>query len=50
MLMTITARLALNYKGLPYQTEWVEYPDLKGRFMELGIPASTFHPSINERE
>lgn len=41
VLMMITARLALNYKGLPYKTEWVEYPDLKSRFMELGIPAST---------
>lgn len=23
-----TLRIALNYKGLPYRTEWVEYPDL----------------------
>ncbi|KAK3678884.1 hypothetical protein LTR78_001337 [Recurvomyces mirabilis] len=32
------ARLALNYKGLPYRTEWVEYPDLKPKFTSLGIP------------
>jgi len=23
------ARMLLNYKGLHYKTEWVEYPDLK---------------------
>lgn len=46
-LLAMTARLALNYKGLPYKTEWVEYPDLKGRFMELGIAASR---SCRQRE
>lgn len=46
-LLAMTARLALNYKGLPYKTKWVEYPDLKGRFMELGIPASR---SCRQRE
>ncbi|KAI1103654.1 putative glutathione S-transferase [Jackrogersella minutella] len=25
-------RLFLNYKGLPYKTEWIEYPDIKPRF------------------
>ena len=23
------ARLALNFKQIPYETQWVEYPDLK---------------------
>ncbi|KAI1445988.1 putative glutathione S-transferase [Annulohypoxylon stygium] len=27
-------RLALNYKGLPYKTEWVEYPDIKPKFQD----------------
>ena len=33
-----TARAVLNFKKLPYKTEWVEYPDLEPRFKELGIP------------
>ncbi|KAK0314648.1 hypothetical protein LTR01_001472 [Friedmanniomyces endolithicus] len=32
------ARLALNYKAIPYRTEWVEYPDLKPTLSALGIP------------
>ncbi|KAK3309432.1 uncharacterized protein B0T15DRAFT_515476 [Chaetomium strumarium] len=31
-------RLLLNYKGLDYRTEWLEYPELKGRF-EKHVPA-----------
>ncbi|KAK4234981.1 hypothetical protein C8A03DRAFT_37196 [Achaetomium macrosporum] len=31
-------RLLLNYKGLDYRTEWLEYPELKGRF-EKYVPA-----------
>ncbi|KAI1464289.1 putative glutathione S-transferase [Daldinia caldariorum] len=27
-------RLVLNYKNLPYKTEWVEYPDIKGKFQD----------------
>ncbi|KAK0482764.1 hypothetical protein IW261DRAFT_1550505 [Armillaria novae-zelandiae] len=34
------ARYALNYKGIPYRTEWVEYPDIEGLYKTLGIPAS----------
>ncbi|PFH48600.1 hypothetical protein AMATHDRAFT_149507 [Amanita thiersii Skay4041] len=35
-------RYALNYKGLPHKTEWVEYPDIKDKCIELGIePTST---------
>ncbi|KAI5865805.1 putative glutathione S-transferase [Durotheca rogersii] len=33
-------RLLLNYKGLPYRTEWVEYPDIKPRFKDH-FPADT---------
>jgi len=31
-------RLVLNYKGIPYKTEWTEYPDLEPKFKEFGIP------------
>ncbi|KAF2651933.1 hypothetical protein K491DRAFT_75327 [Lophiostoma macrostomum CBS 122681] len=31
-------RLALNFKGIDYRTEWVEYPDLEPVFKSLGIP------------
>lgn len=32
------ARLVLNYKGIPYKTEWLEYPDLEPTFKSFGIP------------
>lgn len=35
---TFIARLVLNFKGLDYKTEWVEYPDVAPKFKELGIP------------
>ncbi|EUC37602.1 hypothetical protein COCCADRAFT_85213 [Bipolaris zeicola 26-R-13] len=31
-------RIVLNYKSIPYKTEWVEYPDLAPKFKALGIP------------
>ncbi|KAI0169884.1 putative glutathione S-transferase [Hypoxylon sp. FL1284] len=31
-------RLALNFKGLPYKTEWVEYPDIKTKVQDH-VPA-----------
>ncbi|KAL1744144.1 hypothetical protein HDZ31DRAFT_39322 [Schizophyllum fasciatum] len=35
-------RYALNYKGLPFRTEWVEYPDIEGKCKEIGAePTST---------
>jgi len=33
-----TARMILNYKNIPYTTEWVEYPDLAPKFKSLSIP------------
>ncbi|KIO30778.1 hypothetical protein M407DRAFT_242039 [Tulasnella calospora MUT 4182] len=33
-------RLILNYKGLPYRTEWVSYPDIQAIFINLGIEPS----------
>ena len=32
------ARLVLNYKGIPYQTVWLEYPELESTFKSYGIP------------
>ena len=32
-------RLLLNYKGIPYKTTWLEYPDIAPRFQSLGVPA-----------
>jgi glutathione S-transferase len=34
----LTARLILNYKEIPYATNWVEYPDLAPAFSSKGIP------------
>ncbi|KAI1414994.1 putative glutathione S-transferase [Hypoxylon sp. FL1857] len=31
---TLRTRLVLNYKGVPYRTEWIEYPDIKPRFQD----------------
>lgn len=31
----IPARLVLNYKNIPYETEWLEYPDLRPTFEKL---------------
>ncbi|KAK3072424.1 hypothetical protein LTR53_006838 [Teratosphaeriaceae sp. CCFEE 6253] len=28
----------LNFKSIPYQTEWVEYPDLEAKLSALGVP------------
>ncbi|KAK6520903.1 hypothetical protein TWF506_001145 [Arthrobotrys conoides] len=33
------ARGVLNYKGAPYSTEWVEYPDIRVRLGAMGIPS-----------
>ncbi|KAI0258201.1 hypothetical protein BC834DRAFT_847528 [Gloeopeniophorella convolvens] len=30
------ARLALNYKGVPYKTEWIEYPDIAPLAKRIG--------------
>lgn len=33
-------RILLNYKNLPYQTQWVEYPDIAANAKRLGIKAT----------
>lgn len=32
-----TARLTLNYKGIDYKTEWLEYPDIEPRLKPTGL-------------
>ncbi|KAI0927060.1 hypothetical protein AcV5_007698 [Taiwanofungus camphoratus] len=40
---TWKTRFALNYKGLPYKTVWVEYPDIAGLCKEIGAaPTDTY--------
>ena len=35
-----TARLILNLKGIPYKTDWLEYPDIAPTLKPFGIPPS----------
>ncbi|USW53099.1 Putative glutathione S-transferase, Thioredoxin-like superfamily [Septoria linicola] len=36
-------RLALNYKGIPYKTRWVQMPDITAVREQLGVPANRTH-------
>ncbi len=38
-------RLTLNYKGIPFVTKWVEFPDIQAKCAEMGIP-----PGITKRD
>jgi glutathione S-transferase len=41
----IPLRLCLNYKGLPYHTEYISFPDIEPRMKELGVePVSNTFP------
>lgn len=37
-------RYALNSKGLPYQTKWIDLPDIASVRQELGVPANRTLP------
>jgi len=37
-------RYCLNYKGLPYQTIWVEYPDVASTLQSAGVPPTSRKP------
>lgn len=39
-LSYVCHRYALNYKGLPLKTEWIEYPDIADLYPKLGIKAT----------
>jgi len=41
---TWKTRYTLNYKGLPYKTEWVEYPDIEALCKRLGAPPTGKKP------
>jgi glutathione S-transferase len=34
-------RYTLNFKGIPYKTEWVEFPDIEPVCKKLGIPPTS---------
>lgn len=34
-MLTTTARLILNFKGVDYKTEWVEFPDVEPKMKAL---------------
>jgi hypothetical protein len=36
--LTVPARLALNFKGICYETRWVEYPDLEQTLSPQFVP------------
>jgi glutathione S-transferase len=42
-------RLCLNFKGIPYKTEWVEWPDIKGVYEKHGIEATSRNPDGSSR-
>ncbi|KAF8205923.1 hypothetical protein K438DRAFT_1715096 [Mycena galopus ATCC 62051] len=41
---TWKTRYALNFKGLPYKTVWVEYPDIEARCKEIGAAPTRNKP------
>ncbi|PPQ85501.1 hypothetical protein CVT25_006581 [Psilocybe cyanescens] len=41
---TFKTRYTLNFKGIPYTTEWVEYPDIEPVCKKLGIKPTTKNP------
>ncbi|KAF5341607.1 hypothetical protein D9758_014086 [Tetrapyrgos nigripes] len=40
----IRIRLALKYKGLPFKTVWIEYPDVESTLKAAGIPPTAQWP------
>ncbi|KAL9614581.1 MAG: hypothetical protein Q9167_000950 [Letrouitia subvulpina] len=38
VLYDLPSRLALNFKGIDYQTKWLEYPDVAPTISSLGLP------------
>ncbi|KIL59550.1 hypothetical protein M378DRAFT_26957 [Amanita muscaria Koide BX008] len=43
-LNTWKTRITLNYKGIPYKTEWLEFPEIEEKCKEMGIPPSSTRP------
>lgn len=42
--LTALTRFTLNYKGIPYRTEWVDYPDIASLAVRLGVSPITLIP------
>ena len=42
--MQTTTRVSLNFKGLPFKTEWIEYPDIGPTLKRLGAPPTGKKP------
>ncbi|KAF2430208.1 hypothetical protein EJ08DRAFT_589391 [Tothia fuscella] len=40
-------RLVFNYKGIDYDTEWLEYPDIASTLRSKGIPPSDENPGYH---
>ncbi|GJE98969.1 glutathione S-transferase [Phanerochaete sordida] len=45
---TWKTRYTLNYKGLSYRTEWVEYPDIEALCKKIGAPPTEKKPDGRE--
>lgn len=45
--MEASARLVLNYKGIPYRTEWIEHPQITSKFKELSVNSA--FPSVTHQ-
>ncbi|KAK7058530.1 hypothetical protein VNI00_002166 [Paramarasmius palmivorus] len=43
-VITWRTRFTLNYKGLPYRTIWVEYPDVEATCKKLGVAPTSIKP------
>jgi hypothetical protein len=41
--------LCLDFKGVPYKTEWVEWPNIKTVYEKHGIEATSFNPDGSPR-
>ncbi|KAI0341767.1 hypothetical protein BDW22DRAFT_1358637 [Trametopsis cervina] len=42
---TWKVRAVLNYKGIAYRTEWIEFPDIEPLAKSLGVPPTSKKPS-----
>ncbi|KAI0347640.1 hypothetical protein BDW22DRAFT_6305 [Trametopsis cervina] len=42
---TWKVRAVLNYKGIPYRTEWIEFPDIEPLAKSLGVSATSKKPN-----
>jgi len=43
------AKFALDYKGIPFNTEWVEFPDIEKALKAVGAPPSSVGADGNEK-